>query len=59
MRMRELPPDDPELLGGAPIGTYLLELRGPTLIVWRLSDGEPEADAFDPVEGWAFAPEYG
>jgi hypothetical protein len=48
--MQEPPPDDPAmLLGDAPIGTYLLELRGLTLIVWRLSEGEPEAAAFDPA----------
>jgi hypothetical protein len=49
--MREPPPNDPVmLLEDAPIGLYLLELRDLTLIVWRVSEGEPEADAFDPAD---------
>jgi hypothetical protein len=59
MRMQEPRPDDPELLGVAPIGTYLLELRGHTLIVWRLSEGEPPDGALESAVGWALDPAYG
>jgi hypothetical protein len=44
-------PDEPtELLDEAPFGTYLLELRGLTLLVWRLT-GEP-LDDVEPGENW-------
>jgi hypothetical protein len=49
--MPEPHPDEPtELLDGAPLGQYLLELRGLTLLIWRLT-GEP-LDDVEPGENW-------
>jgi hypothetical protein len=49
------PADDPELLGDVPVGTYLLELLSDRLVVWRLSDGEPSDEAFEPAASWPWS----
>jgi hypothetical protein len=55
MRMLESWLDDPaELLDEAPIGQYLVEWHGVWRILWRLSEGEPQDGALEPVEGWVF-----
>jgi hypothetical protein len=38
------------LLRGAPVGSYLLERTNTQTILWRISEGEPEADAVAPAE---------
>jgi hypothetical protein len=49
--MLEPLPDEPaELLDEAPLGQYLIELRGLVLLVWRLT-GEP-LDDVEPGENW-------
>jgi hypothetical protein len=35
-----------------PLGCYVLEQRDDTLIVWRISEGEPEAEANAPLPLW-------
>jgi hypothetical protein len=50
--MHSPPLDDRELLKDAPLGQYLLEQRGFTLILWRISDGEPPDGSGEPTEGW-------
>jgi hypothetical protein len=37
---------------GAAPGQYLLEQKGGQRIVWRISEGEPPDDAFEPAGGW-------
>jgi hypothetical protein len=32
-----------------PAGTYVLEQKGNQVIVWRISEGEPEAEAYVPL----------
>jgi hypothetical protein len=39
----------------APLGTYLLELRGRWRILWRVSDGAPPDGAEEPAEAWTLA----
>jgi hypothetical protein len=33
-----------------PQGTYLLELIGAWRVLWRVTEGEPPAEAFEPAE---------
>src|SRR5215472_15160150 len=37
------------VLRAEPIGQYLLEQRAGQLVVWQISDGAPEDEAFEPL----------
>jgi hypothetical protein len=39
------------LLHDAPAGCYLIERIADVLVVWRISEGEPAAEAFEPSPG--------
>jgi hypothetical protein len=41
-----------EILGDAPAGTYLLEQIEGGVRLWRISEGEPEAEAYVPLPLW-------
>lgn len=51
-------PDNPaaeRLLKDAPTGQYLLELVDGWLLLWRLSEGEPDGDALESATHWPWS----
>lgn len=43
------------LLEGAPAGQYFLELVDGWLLLWRLSEGEPDSDALESAICWPWS----